>query len=178
MKQLVQKNDLPTYLRGLAAASMLVVSMSTPVMEISSTVKSTYEMAYLAENYGQFIGEGPYMIESKDGHEWKDTPMPDPVISGYAFAFTICATLVSNGKQIGGYQSLIKGLSDYEYLAMTELSPRTMVATLLVKLPTVPSELQKLRDLLAATTVMFSVDDGSGYFHAGNTMMGNGIPLA
>lgn len=118
------------------------------------------------------------MIESKDDHQWKEQPFPDPVISGYAFAFTICATLARSGGPIGGYQSLIKGLSDFEYLAMTEMSPRTMVATLLVKLPNDPEKLRRLCLLLDETTFMYSIDDGSGFFHEGNTKLGNGIPLA
>ncbi|MDR8364065.1 hypothetical protein [Pseudomonas sp. JL3] len=175
MKQLVQKNDLPAYLRGLAAASMLVVSMSTPFMEIATTVKSTYEMAYLVENYGQYIGEGPYMIESKDDHEWKEAPTPDPVITGYAFAFTVCARLVRSGKEIGGHHSLRKALAGYEYIQMDRLDDDAMVSSILIKMPAVPAELQTLHNLLAETTVMFSIDDGTGFFHLGNTMMGNGI---
>ncbi|MGX9378993.1 hypothetical protein [Pseudomonas sp. JQ36] len=174
MKELVQKNDLPAYLRGLAAASMLVISLSSPVMEIASTVKSTYEMAYLVENYGQYIGEGPYMIESQDGKEWKESPQPDPVITGYAFAFTVCARLVRSGKEIGGHHSLRKSLAGYEYIQMDRLDD-AMVSSILIKMPTDPVELQALKDLLAETTVMFSIDDGSGFFHLGNTMMGNGI---
>ncbi|MDD0973843.1 hypothetical protein [Pseudomonas fontis] len=178
MKKLVQKKDLVDYLKGLAAASMLVVSMSSPVFEIASTIKSTAELAIVVDRYGQYIGDGPYMIESKPGHEWKDAPIPDPVIAGYAIAFTISATLASTGRQIGGYQSLISGLSGYEFLSMTELTPEKMCASLLVKMPSDPSELQKLRELLAASSVMFSMDDGSGHFHEGNTMMGNGVPLS
>lgn len=178
MKRLVQKKDLPAYLRGLAAASMLVVSMSSPVMEIASTVKSTYEMAYLVENYGQYIGEGPYMIESKDGHEWKDAPIPDPVITGYAFAFTVRARLARSGKQIGGHETLRDALAPYEYLQMFAPSEDEMVTSILIKLPTDPVELQELRSLLAETTIMYSIDDGSGFFHLGNTMMGNGLSHA
>ncbi|NBB33150.1 hypothetical protein [Pseudomonas sp. BC115LW] len=175
MKELVQKADLAAYLRGLGAASMLVVSMSSPVFEISSTVKSSFEMAYMVENYGQFIGEGPYMIESKDGREWKESQLPDPVITGYAFAFTVCARLVRSGKEIGGHHSLRNALSGYEFIQMDRLDESAMVSSVLIKMPTDPAELQTLRDILAETTVFFSVDDGSGYFHLGNTMMGNGI---
>ena len=178
MKELVQKNDLPSYLRGLAAASMLVVSLSSPVMEIASTVQSTYEMAYLVENYGQYLGQGPYMIESKEGHEWKDTPFPDPVISGYAFAFTVRARLARSGTEIGGHRTLRESLSGYEYLQMSKARDDDMVTSILIKLPTDPVELQSLRDLLAETSVMFSIDDGSGFFHVGNTMMGNGLSHA
>lgn len=178
MKEFVQKNDLPAYLRNLAAASMLVVSMSTPVLEIASTVKSTYEMAYLVENYGQYIGQGPYMIESKEGHEWKDTPTPDPVISGYAFAFTVRARLARTGKEIGGHNTLRESLSGYEYLQISKPGDGGMVTSLLIKMPTDPAELKKLRDLLIETTVMFSIDDGTGFFHIGNTIMGNGLSNA
>ena len=178
MKELVQKNDLPSYLKGLAAASMLVVSMSSPVMEIASTVKSTYEMAYLVENYGQYIGQGPYMIESKESHEWKDTPIPDPVIAGYAFAFTVRARLARSGQEIGGHNTLREALSDYEFLQMSRPGSDDMVTSILIKMPADPAELQILRDLLAETTIMFSIDDGSGFFHVGNTMMGNGLSHA
>ncbi|MEN4946602.1 hypothetical protein [Pseudomonas proteolytica] len=178
LKRLVQKHELPGYLKGLAAASILVVSMSSPVMEIASTVKSTYEMAYLVENYGQYLGQGPYMIESKEGHEWKDTPFPDPVILGYAFAFTVRARLARSGTEIGGHRTLRESLSGYEYLQMSKPAADDMVTSILIKMPTDPSELQVLRDLLAETTIMFSIDDGSGFFHVGNTMMGNGLSHA
>lgn len=175
MKALVQKEDLQTYLKELAAASMFVVSMTTPFFEISSTFKSAYEMAYVVENYGQYIGQGPYMIESKDGHEWKELQMPDPVISGYAFAFTVRAVLARSGQEIGGHYSSRKALSGYECLQISKPKSDDMVTSILIKLPTDPVELQKLRELLAENTIMFSIDDGSGFFHLGNTMMGNGI---
>ncbi len=154
---------------------MLVVSMTTPIFEISSTVKSSYEMAYMVENYGQYIGTGPYMIESKDGHEWKELPIPDPVITGYAFAFTICAKLVRSGKEVGGHHTLRKSLAGYEYIQMDRINDDAMVSSILIKMPSDPAELLTLRKLLAETTVMFSIDDGTGFFHVGNTMMGNGI---
>jgi len=177
MKKLVQQKDVPGYLKGLAAASMLVVSMTSPVFEIASTIKSTYEMAHVFENYGHLLGEGPYMIESKDGHEWKETLMPDPVIAGYAFAFTFRARVVRSGREIGGHSSLRAGLSPYEYIQVTKPSDDDgiMVSSILVKLPTDPVELQSLRELLAATTFMFSIDDGTGVFHEGNTFMGHGF---
>lgn len=175
MKKTVQKSEIAAYLRGLAAASMLVVSLSSPVMEVASNIQSAAEIAQIFEKYSQYIGEGPYMIESKPGDQWTDTPMPDPVISGYAIAFTVRATLTRTGREIGGYSTLRKALVDYEYLQTSRSGADDMVTTILIKLPTAPSELQTLRELLAETTIMFSVDDGSGYFHLGNTMMGNGI---
>lgn len=178
MKELVQKSDLAAYLKGLAAASMMVVSLSAPVFEIASTIKSTAELALIVDRYGEYLGEGPYMVESTPGHEWKETPIPDPVFAGYAIAFTISAIMVKGGRRIGGYQSLIAGLSGYEYLSMTDLSPGKMCAALVIKMPNDPDELRKLREHLTKTSAMFSVDDGSGIFHVGNTTMGNGIPLA
>ncbi|WP_223531289.1 hypothetical protein [Pseudomonas sp. GL-R-19] len=178
MKELVQKKDLPAYLRGLAAASMLVVSMSTPVFDIASTLKSSYEMAHVVENYGQYIGDGPYMIESKEAHEWKDTPTPDPIIAGYALAFTAQARLTRTGEDIGGHNTLREALSGYEYLQMARPNDDERVTTILIKMPSDPVELRKLREVLAETTIMFSIDDGSGFFHPGNTMMGNGLSHA
>ncbi|NWL47148.1 hypothetical protein DM819_15135 [Pseudomonas hunanensis] len=178
MKKLVKKEELVSYLRGLATASMLVVSISSPVFEIASTLKSTAELAFVVERYGPFIGDGPFMVDSTPGHEWKETPLPDPVLAGYAIAFTISAVMVKGGRRIGGYQTLIAGLSDYEYLSMTDLSPDKMCAAIVIKMPSDPVELSKLRAHLMGTSAMFSFDDGSGFFHEGNTIMGKGIPLA
>ncbi|WP_312391704.1 hypothetical protein [Pseudomonas sp.] len=175
MKKLVQQEELQAYLKELAAASMLVVSMTTPMFEISSTIKSSYEVAYVVENYGQFIGKGPYMIESKEVREWKESQVPDPVISGYAIAFSVCATLRATGKEVGGHHSLRKALADYECLHMARVNRDDMASSILVRLPTDPVEVQKLREILAEYSVMFSIDDGSGEFHLGNTMMGNGV---
>ncbi|WJO19897.1 hypothetical protein LU688_16540 [Pseudomonas soli] len=175
MKKLVQQEDLQAYLKELAAASMLVVSMTTPMLEISSTLKSTYEVAYVVENYGQYIGKGPYMIESKEAHEWKEPQIPDPVISGYAIAFSVRATMRAGSKGVGGHHSLRKALADYECLHMANTKSEDMVSSILIRLPTDPMEMQKLREILLEYSVMFSIDDGSGVFHLGNTLMGNGV---
>lgn len=175
MKKLVQQEELQGYLKELAAASMLVVSMTTPLLEISSTIKSSYEVAYVVENYGQFIGKGPYMIESKEAHEWKELQVPDPVISGYAIAFSVCATLRANGRGVGGHHSLRNALADYECLHMAQTNSNDMASSILIRLPTDPVEIQKLREILLEYSVMFSIDDGSGLFHLGNTLMGNGV---
>lgn len=175
MKKLVQQEDLQAYLKELAAASMLVVSMTTPMLEISSTLKSSYEVAYVVENYGQYIGKGPYMIESKEVHEWKEPQIPEPVISGYAIAFSVRATMRAGGKAVGGYHSLRTALADYECLHLANTNSDDMASSILIRLPTDPVEIQKLREILLEYSVMFSIDDGSGVFHLGNTLMGNGV---
>lgn len=175
MKELVQQKDLQAYLKGLAAASMLVVSISTPVFEIASTVQSTFEMAHLAETRQEFFGDGPYMIESKDGDGWKERSWPDPSIARYAAVFTVHATLARSGAVIGGYESLMKELKDYEYMERSSPKLNGGAGRLLVKQPSDPSELARLRDILLKYSAGFVIDDGSGSIHLGNFVMGNGI---
>lgn len=175
MKELVQKDDVVAYLRGLAAASMLVVSMVSPVLDISSTIKSAYEMATVVENFGQYLGEGPYWIESKQVHKLEDAASPDLPYSGYAFAITIQAKILRSGAPVGGHHTLRASLSGYEYLQIERQDPNDMVTSILIKMPSDPVELQNLRQILSDSAVFFSIDDGSGVFHLGNSMMGSGI---
>lgn len=178
MKALVPSKELPAYLRKLAAASMLVVSMTSPMFEIATTAKSTYEMATMVECCGELLGDAPYMIESRKSDDPQDLPTPELTYSGYAFAITIRAKLARSGVAIGGHNALREALANYEYLQFDKHDPADMVTSLLIKIPTEPSELEKLKALLMNTTIWFAIDDGSGFYHLGNSMMGNGIYLS
>ncbi|GLH47625.1 hypothetical protein [Pseudomonas lactis] len=175
MKVRVETEDLVSYLKGLAAASMLVVSMSGPVFEIGSTVKSTYDLAHVAETHQEFFGKGPYWIESKAGTEWKESQLPDPVFANYAMAFAVHANLARSGRTIGGYEGLLAALVDYEVIHKSDPRTNGGVGTLLIKQPLETADLQKLRDILLAQSVLFTINDGSGYFNPMNTFMGNGL---
>ncbi|MDD2106813.1 hypothetical protein [Pseudomonas asiatica] len=177
MRELVQQGDLSSYLRRLAAASMFVVSISTPIFEIASTVKSTYEVANLAKVHQGFFGEGPYWIESRDGDQWRETSWPDPLLARYASVWTIDATMARSGRVIGGYDKLMDHLKGFEVLE--KRSPRSRecagAGTLLVKQPSAPHELEQLRKILHDHAIAFAIDDGSGVIHHGNMFMGNGL---
>lgn len=174
MRECVNNGDLPAYLRGLAAASMLVVSISTPIFDIGSTVKSTYELAHLAESNKHFFGDGPYWVESRAGDQWEDNSWPDPLIARYASIWTIQVTMTGSSRVAGGYQALMEHLKDFELLE--QKSPvETGTGILLVKQPSDVAELEKLRQVLAAYAAFFAIDDGSGFFHHGNMFMGNGL---
>ncbi|VVP00690.1 hypothetical protein PS862_02829 [Pseudomonas fluorescens] len=175
MKELVQQKDLQAYLKGLAAASMLVVSISTPVFEIASTVQSTFEMAHLAETRQEFFGDGPYMIQSKDSDGWKERSWPDPSIARYAAVFTIQVKLARRAILIGGYDALMSALKDYEYLEQSTPKTNGGIGRLLVKQPSDPVELMRLRDILLRYSIRFVIDDGSGFIHPGNHFSGNGL---
>lgn len=177
MKERVERKDLLRYLRSLAAASLFVVSITSPVFEIGSTIKSAYEVAHIAEKHSDFFGEGPFWIESRAGDQWKEKSPPDAVIANYAAVWTVHARLARNGAVIGGYESLMANLAGYEVLIRN--SPKSEegagAGTLLVKQPSDPSELEKLREILLKYSVAFAIDDGSGSLHTGNVVMGNGI---
>ncbi|KIQ36474.1 hypothetical protein [Pseudomonas viridiflava] len=175
MREQVEAQNLVTYLKGLAAASMLVVSMSGPVFEIGSTVKSTYELAHIAETHQEFFGKGPYWIESTDDTEWKDAQLPDPVFANYAMAFAVHAKIARTDKTFGGYERLLLDLAEFEVIHKSDPKTNGGVGTLLIKQPTDTAELQKLRSILQAQSVLFTINDGSGYLNPLNTFMGNGL---
>ena len=181
MRQYCQSLDeFVSHLKMLGATGMLVISMGSPVFEIASTVKSAYEVARLAESRPTWFGDGPYWIESGKHDHWEDAPAPELVYYGYAIAFSIEAKLRRDGRVIGGHDRLLAALSDYEYLVRPEPSerPDDMVRSVLIKLPTDPAELSKLKTILLEESVTAAIDDGSGEIHLSNTFTGNGVKVS
>lgn len=175
MRELVEDGGLVTHLKKLALAGAMVIAISSPTLEAGSTFQNTYEVAHLVQSHPDFFGVGPHWVDSDTSHVWKEKQSPDMVIGGYAIAWTIIARLKREGRIIGGYRSLIDSLSGYEVLHANDPSKAQGVGHILVKLPSDPSELLKLKALLLEKSVSFSIDDGSGVIHEGNTFMGNGI---
>lgn len=175
MSERIEGEQLVSYLKSLAAISMLVVSMSGPVFDIGTTIKSTYELAQAVQAHPDFFGGGPYWIESTPNSDWKDQPIPNPTVAKYAYVFSVHATLARSGKEFGGHTELLKALGAFEVIHRSNPKENGGVGHLLVKLPNSPVELDDLRQKLMANAVCFSIDDGSGYFHETNTFMGNGL---
>ncbi|POA52094.1 MULTISPECIES: hypothetical protein [unclassified Pseudomonas] len=175
MREQVATQDLVAYFKALAASSMLVVSMSGPIFEIGSTIKSTYELAYIAETHQDFFGHGPYWIESRVANEWKDAQLPDPVIAQFAIAFAIHAKLARSEQFIGGYEQLLVDLANYEVVHKSDPKTNGGVGTLLVKQPSDTEGLRMLKSILESHSVLFTINDGSGYFNPLNTFVGNGL---
>ena len=170
---------LVKHLKWLAATGMLVVSMGTPVFEIASTVQTAYGVALMVEAHPAWFGKGPYWVTSGPHDHWEDAPLGELVYSGFAVAFTFEARLVRGGHLLGGHLALLSGLSDFEFLSRPDrdVDPNGMVSTVLIKLPSSPSELVKLRDVLLEDATCFAINDGSGEIHSGNFHMGNGIKI-
>lgn len=174
MREFVKAGELAGYLKSLAVASMFVISISTPVFEIGSTVKSTFELAHLAESQKDFFGEGPYWVESSGHDGWTEKSWPDPLIARYASVWTIQVTMNRSGRVVGGYSALMESLKGFEILE--QKSPlQKGTGVLLVKQPSDPVDLEALREVLSKYSVFFAIDDGSGFFHVGNMFRGNGL---
>lgn len=178
-KTFTSLKEFVKHLKWLAATGMLVVSMGTPVFEIGSTVRSAYDVAHLAESRPAWFGSGPYWVESGPHDQWEDAPIPELVYNGFALAFSIEARLKRGGYILGGHKVLLTALSEFEYLSRPDDDEGAdgMVNTVLIKLPSTPSELDKLKAALLEDAVSFAIDDGSGEIHLGNFQMGNGIKI-
>ncbi|PHN28924.1 hypothetical protein [Pseudomonas sp. ICMP 561] len=175
MKTLVPVGGLTAYFRELALAGGFVLAITSPTLEIGSTFKSAYELAHISQSHPDFFGIGPHWVDSDSSNEWKEKPSPEVVYSGYAVVFTLIAQLKESGRMIGGYRDLIQGLAGYEILHANNPLDEHGVGHLMVKLPSDPIELEQLKSVLLERSVLFSIDDGSGSMHLGNTFMGNGI---
>lgn len=170
-------DEVVSHLKWLAATGVLVVSMGSPFLEIASTVKSTFDVAHMAEAHPTWFGGGPYWIESSSHDHWEDRPAPDLVRNGYAIAFTIEVKLARHDRIIGGRDLLLPALKSYEFLLAKESSADAGVSSLLIKLPSDPADLQELREILLKYSASFAIDDGSGEIHPGNFFMGNGLSI-
>lgn len=175
MRELVEDGGLVAYLKKIAIAGSMVVAISSPALEVGSTFQNSYELAHIAQNHPDFFGVGPHWVDSDPSHVWKEKQSPDMVFGGYAVVWTLIARLQRDQRIIGGYRSLIEGLSSYEAIHANDPRADQGVGHLIVKLPTDPAELEKLKSLLLAKSICFSIDDGSGLIHEGNTFMGNGL---
>ena len=175
MELQLQKNELIAWLKTLAGATILSISLVGHFAELQTNISSPGRLAMAFEQKAGFLDDGPYLVKYD---QIKDNDEQDLPYTTFAMAITFKAQVANHpGKFIGGYDALISAASDYEYLARVSSEPYGLVGHLLISLPQEPNELASLQNILAANSVMYAFPDGTGTLNTGNFKRGNGIKL-
>jgi len=169
----LQKNELIAWLKTLAGATILSISLVGQFAELKTNISSPSRLAMAFEQKVDFLDDGPYLVKY-DQNQGSDEQ--DPPYTTFAMAMTFKAQLANHpGKLIGGYDALTSAASDYEYLARISNESYGLVGNILISLPQEPNELASLQKVLAANSVVYAFPDGTGTLNIGNVKMGNGI---
>lgn len=169
----LQKNELITWLKTLAGATILSISLIGQFAELQTNISSPNRLAMAFEQKVDFLDDGPYLVKYEQS---QDNDEQEPPYTTFAIAMTFKAGLANHlGKFIGGYDALINAASNYEYLARISNESYGLVGHILISLPQEPNELASLQKVLAANSVVYAFPDGTGTLNLGNVKMGNGI---
>ena len=169
------KNELIAWLRTIAGATILSVSLIGQMAKLETNITSPIKLAAAFEQKVDFLDEGPYLVkyEAKQPQSHDDEDLP---YSTFAMAITFRAELSNHpGRFIGGYDTLIRELSDFEYLAKIGSGPTGPLGHLLVSIPQDPIELGNLQQVLEKNSIFYAFPDGSGTLNLGNLKMGKGL---
>lgn len=173
MELQLKRNELISWLRTVAGATILSISLVGQLAELKTNMSSPYRLAAALEQNVDFLGDGPYLVkyEQTQGDDEQDLPY-----TKFAMAMTFKVELVNHpGQFVGGYDALIAAASEYEYMAKVSKESYGFVGYLLISLPQAPDELAALKKVLAASSVVYAFPDGTGTLNFGNVKMGSGI---
>jgi len=169
----LKRNELIAWLKATAGATVLSISLAGQLAELQTNISSPYRLATALEQKVDFLDDGPYLVKYEQAQGDYEQALP---YTTFAMAMTFKAELANHpGKFVGGYDALIAAVSGYEYLAKVSKESYGLVGHLLISLPQAPDELAELKELLAASSVVYAFPDGTGTLNLGNVKMGNGI---
>ncbi|WP_143068463.1 hypothetical protein [Azotobacter beijerinckii] len=173
MELQLKRNELIAWLKTVAGATVLSISLAGQLAELQTNISSPYRLATALEQKVDFLDDGPYLVKYEQAQDDDEQALP---YTTFAMAMTFKAELANHpGKFVGGYDALIAAASGYEYLAKVSKESYGLVGHLLISLPQAPDELAALKEVLAATSVVYAFPDGTGTLNLGNVKMGNGI---
>lgn len=172
MKKELRKEDLAGFLREIAMAGCVVVGLANPVMELATNIRSPLQIATAVEQRYEILGEGPYFVEYREKEDGDDDQ--DNIIRNYAVAFTVLFKL-ANGPITGGYPQLLQALSDFEYMIDVSKESFGILGHVLVAMPELPSDLEKLQIVLKKYSLFFALPDESGELNTSNMRNGRGV---
>lgn len=173
----VKGNQLTQFLRGLGTATILSIALVGPAGQVVTNITSGYQIAAAAELHPDVFGDGPFIVKYEEPVKKVDTPQ-DLEMNTFAVAFTFQAMLARGERMIGGLDSLLTALADYQYLARIQDEPSWRVGHVLIVMPTDPTEIAKLKQILQENAIHSHFPDGTGLLTEFNAIPGNGIGKA
>ena len=171
-KEILKADDLVKWLKAISAATVLTISLADGINEMYVQASSAKALIELSKNEPAYFGNGPFVVEYEESEQESN----DLNYTSYAIAFTFQARLAKHPERnVGGLESLKKGLSDFEYIARVNLESTGYLGHLLVVIPPNPSEIEELKEILENLSIGFVFPDGTGTINTNNFKMGRGI---
>ncbi|HEJ3062509.1 TPA: hypothetical protein SL272_000841 [Pseudomonas aeruginosa] len=174
MKTEVEGSKLGPFLRQLGAATVLSIAMATSAGQVVTNMTSSYQFAAAAEQHPDVFGDGPYIVKYEEPEKKTDAPQ-DLEMNTFAVAFTFQAKLANSDRLIGGLDSLLTALADFQYLARIKDEPSWRIGHVLIVMPTDPAEVEKLKQILQANAVHSHFPDGTNELSLVNAITGDGV---
>lgn len=171
-KEILKAEDLMRWLKAISAATVLTISLADGVNEMYVQASSAKTLIELSKNESAYFGNGPFVVEYEESEEESN----DLDYTSYAIAFTFQARLAKHPERnIGGLDSLKKGLAGFEYIARINLESTGYLGHILILIPTTPSEIEELKIILENLSIGYVFPDATGTININNFKKGKGI---
>ena len=167
------KSELIPWLKSMAGAVILSISIGGQAITVESNITSPVQLATTIAQSHEWLADGPYVVAFDESDKSNDDEVP---YTSIAIAFTSQASFTRTGESpIGGYRHLIESISDYEYVAQLTKGSFGSTGRVSIVLPSEPSELSRLKDILAKYSVAYVFPDETGTINHNNLKFGNGF---
>ena len=171
----LRRKQMVEWLKKAVGVTVVSLSLAGQVTELETNMKDPLKLAGALEQDVNFLEDGPYIIDYTQSNS--DIEIQDEVpYNSFAMAITLKAELNHHrGTFIGGYDSLIKELSDFQYIATIRKGAAGPIGSLLILLPEEPASFSKLGSILEKHSVFYAFPDGTGTLNTRNVKTGRGI---
>ncbi len=150
---------------SIAATSLGALKEARSTAQLYEQASENVRIEYVQGKQSLYPGSGP---KKKDDHDEEVQLIKSAVafvMTGYAFICRSGCPFTRLTDQLSGFTYVVRGSS-------LQNDP---VRTLVLERPSNPFELDELQSLLKRHSFFYTFDDGSGFFHEGNTFMGDNL---
>lgn len=166
----MSRNKVPIT-RRLATSTFLAFSICGAITGSLNEARSTLELYQRSaqSSHIEYVQGGQSIYAGTENDEADSSDEVTPVSTVMAFCMTRFSIVVRKGCPV---TSLFRKLDGFNYAVAGARRHEDVVSTLIIERPTNPFELEELVTALRQHAFIYAFDDGSGYFHEGNTYLG------
>jgi hypothetical protein len=176
-KQFDNISQLQKWLGTAAGIAIVTIGLQSDLEAAYTNITSPITLSLAlgtSLTYTDCEPQSPCFVEYEPSKE--TDPFPDIDYNQFLVAFIAQATFASTGRKYGGYENLLPDICEHEYLVfMKPPEPGFRVGYILVRMPSDPTDVAKLKETLLRKSVSVLIPDGSGEIHTGNIYAGRGL---
>ncbi|MCU8060039.1 hypothetical protein ACQKC1_11880 [Shewanella baltica] len=174
MKKKLSRYALKKWLVSTTGIVLTSVAFVQDINTIKINITNPKVLAQMIENPKLEFPKGHYLVEYKLSNNIADDAVP--VRRKTIWAMSIEAN-TRKGIKLGDFSRLYEELEGYQYCVKSlDTNPAYKILGLLIEQPDSPLELASLLEILKKLAIFSSIEDGSGFMHLGNSVIGK-IPL-